>query len=172
MNILLLPGAGAKNEKWIEEVSRAYEPYYDEVRVLHYLHWNNKDLDFDLEQELNRLAKKVVGLEPYVVFAKSAGCILACAAIAKELIHPKACLFAGLPLAIIQNHNLPIYRWLAESKCGITFMQNENDPLGIYEDVRYFVSKLPKKNTQIYKLPGDTHDYRVEDILNFTRTAL
>jgi hypothetical protein len=48
MNILLLPGASVRNKEWIEELSKAYEPFYDEVRVLHYLHWNNKDLEFDL----------------------------------------------------------------------------------------------------------------------------
>jgi hypothetical protein len=172
MNILLLPGASVRNKEWIEELSKAYEPFYDEVRVLHYLHWNNKDLEFDLELEIHRLAKKVEGFIPYVVFAKSAGSVLACAAMANGILKPNMCLFAGLPLVMIQNHNLPLDKWLAESKCNVTFIQNENDPLGLYEDVRYFVNKLSLNSTHVYKLLGDTHDYKVEDILNFSKTNL
>ncbi len=167
MNLLLLSGASVRNKKWIEEVEDSCKSHFDKTYVQNYQHWENQEIDFSLEIELNELQKLELTHEAYVIFAKSAGSILACSAISQGILHPERCIFAGFPLEMVKNFNLPADTWLSSIKNPITVLQNEFDPLGSYTEVASYITNVKNTNIKICKLPGNTHDYK--DILKLKK---
>lgn len=160
MNLLLLSGASVRNKKWIEEVEDSCKSHFDKTYVQNYQHWDNQEMDFSLEIELNELRKLSFVNESYIVFAKSAGSILACSAISQGMLHPNRCIFAGFPLEMVKNYNLPADAWLSSVKNPMILLQNEFDPLGSYIEVASYITKVNNANITIHKLPGNTHDYK------------
>lgn len=159
MNVLLLPGNSKRSGEWLKQVELELAPAFGRTRRHAYAHWEHDEPEIDLDHEVERLATSVQGLKPYVLFAKSAGTILASKAMAIDALQPVACLFVGFPLAMVTNHDLPADEWLRATNMPITVLQHNADPLGSYQEVAQFFSHTGHAHTSVHKLPGDTHDY-------------
>jgi hypothetical protein len=108
-----------------------------------------------------------------MVFAKSAGTIVTGKAASTGVLQPQACLFVGLPLAMIQSHELPAGEWLREANFPITILQHTADPLGSYRDVKQYIEPIGNTGIAVHELPGDTHNYpEFEIIREFTQELL
>lgn len=158
MNILFLGGNSGRHKAWIHTMSEELAGPFREVIEHDYKHWDTGESFTDINYEIAEIAQKVQGLEPFVVFAKSIGTVVAMRAMAEGLINPSSCVFLGVPLNVIKEMNVPFAEWLKETNTPIYFVQNEYDPLGSAEELRMF---LPENinASKVVVLPGNTHDY-------------
>ena len=159
MNLLLLPGNSKRNKEWIHSVEEVLKSSFNKTTVHHYNHWENDNDSVDFELEFTKLIQETVDYAPYSIFAKSLGSLLTLRGCAEGMITPHACMFAGLPLALITSEYIIAQEWLRNIKTPTLIIQNDTDPLGSYEEVSQFVSKLGNNNIKVVKLPGDTHSY-------------
>lgn len=169
MNLLLLPGNGKRSLEWIPSVEQALAPSFEQTVVVTYRHWETGKSEIDLEREAARLSEKAKILEPYAVFAKSAGSMVTAVAIANEQLQPKWCLFAGLPLVMINDHQLAANEWLSKATMPIIVVQNDADPYGSFQDVRDYLSRSKQSNITVVEAPGNSHDY--DDLALMKRLA-
>lgn len=95
MHLILLPGNSSKNKTWIQEVESDLGELFNSTYIHYYMHWEigdgNSLMNFDME--LERLAGVVKENPDYVIFAKSAGVILALRGICEGILSPKRCFF-------------------------------------------------------------------------------
>jgi hypothetical protein len=159
MDLLLLPGNGKAGGEWLPRVEQALAGSFDLTRMLGYRHWSTGESEIDLDHEVSQAAEKAMDLGRYGVFAKSAGTMVTALATASGKLTPEWCLFAGLPLVMINNHGLPAKSWLEATHFPITIVQNDSDPYGSYEEVNDFLQTLDRPNIEVLEAPGNTHDY-------------
>ncbi|HET8991485.1 MAG TPA: hypothetical protein VFN31_00435 [Candidatus Saccharimonadales bacterium] len=80
----------------------------------------------------------------------------------------------GLPIAMVDNQNLPIKRWLDNANFPITIIQHTHDPLGSFSEVERIISEV-NRDINFLEIPGDSHDYNefllFTDILEGLRKA-
>ena len=160
MQVLLLGGYSARNKPWIYEVADALEPLAEQRVVHEYAHWNDESKSLDAEAELTAIADEAQNLAEYVVFAKSVGCLLAVEGMHRGLLAPQACVFAGLPLdTAVRERGEAFARQIAAVNCPLVFVQNSDDPLGSYKDVKAYLEHAGAVRAMAVELPGETHDY-------------
>ena len=111
MDLLLLPGNNKSVKDGLEQVDTHLATKFDRTHRHDYAHWEKDEPEIDLDLELERLSRLAKKLPPYMVFAKSAGTMLTSKAIAMGVLRPRACLFVGLPMAMVRNQNLPATEW-------------------------------------------------------------
>ena len=164
MDILMLAGNSLNNKVWIEQVAEYLKPYCGEIRIQNYKHWETGEKMIDLDYEFGELSKTVQGMNEYVIFAKSAGTILASKGIAAGVLNPTSSLFCGFALGMAKSANYPIEEWLQKFKTPTTFIQNTHDPVLGFHDLELFLEllKFPKKTIET---PGETHDYMDFDLI-------
>ncbi len=76
-------------------------------------------------------------------------------------------IMTGFPLKVIEQKQIPVSSWIQSSSLPILVIQNNNDPVGSYEDVKLYLSKVPNNDTiNFLETTGDTHDYINFDLLN------
>lgn len=158
MQLLLLGGYSPHNKPWIHEVGRVLAPLVDRSIVHNYAHWDSGG-KMDMEAELSAISAEAHELQDYVVFVKSIGIVLTVEAINRGLLAPKACVFAGLPIGAVVERGEAFDMQLADLNCPVTFVQNTNDPVSSFEDVRTYVQRVHPANYTLVELPGNTHDY-------------
>ncbi len=158
MNALFLGGNSPRHQTWIHEMANELSAPFETSIVHNYKHWATGDPGADIDYEKLEISAKMADLEPYIVFAKSIGSMIALKAIFEGHLKPKACVFLGLPLNAITDMNLPAVEWLSGVKVPIYFLHNDNDPYGSAEQLR---ATVPENIDQanIIVIPGDTHDY-------------
>lgn len=162
MNVLLLAGESSRNQAWIEQVSQALAPLFDKTYAQQYAHWETGGNAIDFAPELAKLEKAAAGFEPYAIFAKSIGTMLAVQGMHDGSLRPTACLFVGLPLGYAARHNIALADWLAASGVSCAIAQNEDDPVGSCTKVQQYFSQAPAQpghQPTLLCLPGDTHNY-------------
>lgn len=148
---------------------------FDRSVVHDYRHWTTGE-SCDMEYEIAEIQKITVGLEPYVVFAKSIGTMITLQALYEQKIHPEACLLLGLPLKVQKDMGLPLATWLSAVNIPITYVQNKHDPYGGAAEVAAILRSHSNINPRLTVLPGDTHDYMdtqvmAEQLANLTTAA-
>lgn len=172
MDLILLPGNDPKNKNWIEWVSKSVEEKYDRRIVQYYDHWSSGG-DINPEKELETLAKTAAELElslenrggpkeGYAIFGKSAGVILALAAIVKGIIAPKKCIFVGSAIGFGKRLGYPVEQWLkdfSQKKIPTTFIQQEHDPAIAANDLETLLQQIGFSDYQLVKVPGGDHAY-------------
>lgn len=158
MNILLLGGLNAHNQPWIRQVEQALKPLFDQCVVHEYAHWQTGN-DINLESELAGASAKAQELGDYVIFAKSIGTVISAMGISRQMLKPKACIFVGVPLGLINKDAMPFTDWLSSAGCPLTFVQNSGDPAGSYDQVKTYLQGGSLAKYNLIELPGDTHDY-------------
>ena len=167
MNLILLPGNSKRNETWLENVDARLQKYFKTTYRQNYYHWDKGESDIDLIFEIEKFSLNASHLKPYAIFAKSVGALLALKAIYENKIVPSWCLFAGMPLELVKNESIDLKKWLNGINFPIYIMQNNSDPVGAYNDVKWFLSDVDSPNINVIETPGSTHNY--DDIDLFER---
>ncbi len=160
MDLILLPGNSRQNKEWIEIVSEYLRDDFHKCTILYYEHWNNPGQQLiDLNKETLRLIGVVKDRKDYVIFAKSAGIIVALRAISLG-ITPMKCVFAGTPLLWVRSIQIDINKLLSSSvKTPLIFIQNKNDPAAGSEELRNLLRTINFQPAKLIELLGNTHDY-------------
>lgn len=158
MNLLLLAGNSNRNRAWIHGTEQGLASSFKQTFVQDYEHWQSGEDIIDLDLELNKASSLIPNDEQYLIFAKSAGSIIAIQGISEGRLTPKACLFVGLPLRFIEKLYLPVNEWLRGIHIPIIIMQNDNDPVGSFDEVSNYLRGL-SENITILISSGETHDY-------------
>lgn len=159
MNALFLGGESLRNKDWIESVAKEFKPMFDELKVHYYEHWQTGEGGISLAVEQPRLAESANGLENYIVFAKSAGAVLSVKSISDGSLRPVKCVFCGTALVMVEKNNLDFASWLKAVKAPILFIQNSDDPVASFDNLKAYVVSAEIPDCQFVELPGDTHDY-------------
>jgi predicted alpha/beta-hydrolase family hydrolase len=171
MNLLLLPGNSKRHKSWVREAEQALATRFELTAIHDYDHWDTDREFADLDLEINRLRNEVTDLKPYVIFAKSIGSILAVKGIAEKALEPAACIFAGFPFKILNEQGLEeVSEWLNTVEVPVLIIQNENDPMGSWDEVNTYVRSLTQSDIHVVVNPGDTHDYtdfeRIKELMD------
>lgn len=160
MNILFLAGNGYHNKEWVYKLCETVAPLFDKSLVHDYAHWNSDEEFINFDTELDVLSEELKDFGEYVVFAKSIGSVLASLGMSRGIIKPTKFIVAGLPLGLIVSENHPVGTWLENDTTKLIVVQNTNDPLGSFDDVRDYIGKIKKEGDfELVELPGDSHDY-------------
>lgn len=99
-HLIVLSGNSLKNKAWGEAVVEHYGSRFDSVFMLQYDHWESGESNINFWREVEKLRVHSATLAPdtkVVVFAKSAGSLLAMLAVAAGAIAPARCVFFGIP---------------------------------------------------------------------------
>ncbi len=153
-NIVILGGNTSNNLDWLKKIKNLYKT--DNVYELAYTHWNtDKELDFELE--LSKLKDIVEEIDDYVIIAKSVGSIISLMGIKEGFLKPSKLMILGFPLGYIKRKNVDIEPLINNGikKTKIMVIQQKNDPIGTYDDVRNILSDVIKVN----RIPGHYHIY-------------
>jgi pimeloyl-ACP methyl ester carboxylesterase len=158
MNALFLSGESLHNKIWIEQVVADLSPLFDKTVVHHYRHWAQGG-PIDFNYELPMVIEEVKKLEPYIIFAKSAGAVLSMQGIARGALNPKYCFFTGVPLPLAKRTDNALAAWGRNYHGPSLFIQNEHDPLTGSEELKSYLESLDLTNYELVSLPGDSHNY-------------
>lgn len=164
MDILMLSGNSLGNKGWIEQVAEYLKPYCGEIRIQNYRHWGTGEKMIDIDHEYGELSKTVQGMGEYVIFAKSAGTILASKGIASGILKPVKNVFCGFPLGMARSNNYPIENWLQKIMVQTVFIHNTHDVVLSFHDLGLFLEPL-KFDYKTIETPGETHDYMDFDLI-------
>jgi hypothetical protein len=136
-HLIVLPGNSPKNKAWGDLMIEHFGGQFDSVFMLSYDHWESGEanIDFVLEEENIRkhLATLPAGTE-IVLFAKSAGSLLAFLAINHGAVVPLWCAFFGIPFDLA-SENLFKESWgpVDSFKIPAVAFHNKEDPTTSYE---------------------------------------
>ena len=164
-NLLLLSGSSKRNKEWIYRINQIFYDIFKDTIVHNYKHWEDDSVDINLDYELEIISKEVSNFEPYVIFAKSIGSVLALKGIDSQLLKPTRCIFVGLPLKIIIEDCIPFFEWLDNVNVPVVIIQNKNDPFGSINEVKIYIINTKNNDIKILEVPGDSHDYDDLDML-------
>jgi hypothetical protein len=152
MNALLLPGNSSRHGEWIENLKLAIADRFERVETQHYQHWQSGGDKADIEYEISVAQSKVELLKPYIIIAKSIGTAISVKGVADGKLKPKKLILLGMQPF---DH---FSEWLQKIDIEIVIIQNTNDPLGSFAEIKAaFTGK--SKSLKFVELPGETHDY-------------
>jgi hypothetical protein len=158
-NLILLGGNSPEHKSWIYEVETELGDLFERTYIHVYKHWEENKPLIDLEYEVQKLGDTVKELKNYVVFAKSAGCLVALKAVKDELLHPDKCVFVGLPFTWGEKNGYKCENWLKDYNVPTMFIQKSLDPADSFEKVKDLVTSHNVSNYDLREVPGDTHHY-------------
>jgi predicted alpha/beta-hydrolase family hydrolase len=75
------------------------------------------------------------------------------------ILRPAKCVFIGLPIRFAIKHKIDIKKLLAAHKIPSLIIQNDQDPIGSFEEVSELISLLNSDDFEIQRLVGSNHDY-------------
>jgi predicted alpha/beta hydrolase family esterase len=167
MKLILLAGNSIENKAWIRNIEGGMSHLFDSTHVLEYGHWNDGSKMIDFDKESKRLSEVINDDEDkFVIFAKSAGCLVALKAIYENKIDPSRCMFVGFPLGMAEESGLKIKDWLESYNEPIVFIQKENDPKGSVEKLEDYLNKTQTNDYEVIQMDGDDHRYEeIEDLV-------
>lgn len=146
---ILLPGNGAHNRKWIEDIQKVLGGTIQEYR-----HWKNGEAVIDFAHEA-RILSETASNQPVRVFAKSAGCLVAMKAVRELGVQIERAVFVGTAVEWGEGQGLPVRSWLQDWHVPTLFIHKQRDPVIALQDLK---SLLPL-SSQLAELPGADHDY-------------
>ena len=151
--LLLLPGNSAGNRQSIEEIQNEIGG-----NILYYTHWETGEPMIDFQNETSRLVDMANG-EPVIIFAKSAGTLLAMKAVREAGLRVEKAVFLGTAVNWGIERGIPVRAWLEDWRAPTLFVQNENDPVISAAEL---AAILDGRHTMLV-LPGSHHDYNELD---------
>jgi hypothetical protein len=156
MNVLILGGESPRHKAWVRQVAEAVASQFGTVAYLDYKHWDTGE-PTDIEHEIQAAANIAKDLGEYIVIAKSIGTVITTLGNARGVLHPKRCVFLGLPLGAARRIDgvVPGMKLLPAT----VFIQNSHDPLGSADEVKSFISLYGNDSALCLATAGDTHDY-------------
>lgn len=154
-NILILGGNTSNNLSWINKYTKEYQKN-NKVKSIKYDHWNTNN-KIDRELELNKVITELKEFNNYSIIAKSVGSIITLTGIERNLIKPDNLIILGLPLLYIKNNEIDIISLLEKAKkeTNIMIIQQKDDPIGKYTEVK----ELVPKDIKVIEIPGHYHIY-------------
>ena len=159
MKLIILPGNSKSNREWNQKASEVLKSYFPERYIQDYSHWDSDTDILDFEVEAKKLSDNI-GTEECMIFAKSAGSLLAAYCISKNLIKPKKSVFLGLPVLWAKEHGFEIDKWFQGYEVPTVILQNANDPIASFDVMKSFIDTLDiKQSIDLIKLDGDDHKY-------------
>lgn len=160
MKLILFSGNSYTHKEWIEQVESFLRDLFDSTYIQYYKHWEDKSPVIYLDHELEVLKTAVNPSEPeYVVFAKSAGTLLALSAINKGIFKPKKCIFVGLPVVWGRTNGFNVDSWIQNYSINTLFIQKTLDPAMHFSDLKDYLQEKKVVNPNLVELPGDDHYY-------------
>jgi predicted alpha/beta hydrolase family esterase len=172
-HIIILSGNSLKNKGWGELMLAEYGPRFDTAFMLEYDHWTSGEPNINFTAEEAKLATYVSSLPPFaeiVLFAKSAGSLLAFTAIHRGVLKPIKCIFFGIPfdMAAVSLFN---DNWSAVDSFSIPAIafHNTNDPTTSYEFTK---DTLAEHSPAITLVTTEESDHWYGDTLTYNRTII
>jgi hypothetical protein len=150
-----------------------YGPRFDSAFMLEYDHWTSGEPHINFEAEESKLAAHVTTLPSdaeVVLFAKSAGSLLAFTAIAHGVLTPAKCVFFGIPFDMAAE-NLFKDNWGAIDNFTIPAIvfHNTADPTTSFEFTR---DTLAEHNPVVTLIETTESDHWYGDTLTYNRTII
>lgn len=158
MKLVILPGNSKSNREWANIAESAFSDSFSEIYKQSYSHWDTDQETLDFDIELEKLEKGIKNQE-CLIFAKSAGAMLAVYGVYKKRINPKKCVFVGLPANWAKDKNFELDEWLQEYRVPTVIIQNSSDPITPYDDLLKSITGLNKTNFKLIEIEGDNHKY-------------
>ncbi len=159
VNLVVLGGNSRTNLEWVREVKEKLSPDFKSIYVHYYRHWSQALPLIDLDFELEELTNKISGLELYVIFAKSAGALLALNGAVLGKIHPLACVFVGFPPDFGERLGLEM-NWLLKNYFVPTiFMQKTMDPAMGAKELKLYLEDNCHSVCRTEEISGNNHHY-------------
>ena len=167
MNLILLPGNSRENRTWIDLVEHQLGPSFSHTAVHYYDHWwtDESDAELDFDSELLKLAGTVQEFDKYVIFAKSAGVLLAMRGIFEGILEPSVCFFVGTAVNWGLSKGLDINTWFANYDVPTLFIQKEQDPAIPYTELVSFLDSNNVTGYHAVSIAGNDHSYSDVDLL-------
>jgi len=144
-HLIILSGNSLKNKAWGELVQSECGPQFDSVYLQQYEHWVSGEQNINFEVEQATLAAHVVTMPvdtEIILFAKSAGSLLAFLAIAAGVVTPSRCVFFGIPFDLAA---VDLFKndWtiLNVFKIPAIAFHNQDDPTTSYEFTKTTIEK-------------------------------
>ena len=141
-NMLILGGNSKKNIAWLKKMVELYKSEYN-VKTVEYNNWqNDKEMDFDYE--LEKIRNILVNDDIDIIIAKSIGLIFISYIVRNINIKNKTIVFMGYPMNLLEKENIDITGEINKlsSNNKLLIIQEDNDPLGSYEDVYKVLNKV------------------------------
>ena len=172
-HLIILSGNSLKNKGWGELMLAEYGLRFDTAFMLDYDHWTSGESNINFTTEEAKLSAYVSTLPPYaeiVIFAKSAGSLLAFTAIAHGVLKPIKCVFFGIPFDMAAD-NLFKNNWGAVDTFTIPAiaLHNTDDPTTSYEVTK---QTLIEHNPGITLIETGESDHWYGDIITYNRTII
>lgn len=164
MQLYLLSGNSVKTKPWIQEVRDKLAPMASGAEVQWYRHWTTGHRNIYFDEEVAKAQRELANpLVSHCVFAKSAGVAVTLAATNEETL-PEACVFVGVPLSMLSEHNLDFAAWCRQWQIPTLCIQQTNDPLGSLNELSDEIGDaIP--SVEIVEVAGDDHWYGDTDHL-------
>lgn len=169
MNLILLPGNNKNNRLWIDAIDRAVSPDFTRTAVHYYDHWwtDGDEGEMDLDAELLKLASTVQEFDKYVIFAKSAGVILALYGIFEGVLDPEVCIFVGSAVNWAKVREYDLDNWLINFDIPSLFIQSEHDSDTSFKELEELLIAKNVTGYRTVQLTGNEQSY--EDTENLKR---
>ena len=172
-HLIVLSGNSVKNKGWGELMLAEYAPRFNSVFLLEYDHWTSGEPLINFAAEEAKLALHVATLPvdtEIVLFAKSAGSLLAFLAINHTVLTPTRCVFFGIPFDMAAEE-LFKDNWGAVDNFTIPAIafHNASDPTTSYEFTRDI---LAEHNTAITLITTEESDHWYGDTLTYNRAII
>lgn len=163
MDIILLGGNSVDNKEWIEEIEFMLKPYFKSTHIQYYDHWKTGSEMINLDIEVDKLIDNVKSKKQYVIFAKSAGSLVAVKAIFDGKMSPTKCFFVGIPINWAHEYNFDIDKWFKSFRFPLTIIQHTNDPITSIQELRKFLIDENVTGYNLVEWPGKDHYYQEFD---------
>jgi hypothetical protein len=163
--IVLLPGNSKSNKSWIKSVQKAIRNDYKKVYTQFYKHWELNEKLINLEREMKILCEEIQGWDQYLIFAKSAGTLLALQAIEEYEIRPSGCLFAGFPYSFGQRLGVNVKKLLKDIQVPLKIVQQKEDPAIHADDLQEILGRINNSFIELITIKGESHYYGDLDLL-------
>jgi hypothetical protein len=172
-HLIVLAGNSLKNKGWGELILEHYAPQFDSTFLLAYDHWVSGEPNINFVQEEAKLKTHIESLAPeaeIILFAKSAGSLLALLAIHHGILNPERVVFYGMPLDLAAD-NLFKDSWSPLSELAVPAIAFHNiaDPTTSYEFTK---TMLTRHNPNIQLITTNESDHWYGDLKTYDQYIL
>ncbi len=144
-HVIVLPGNSSKNKAWGELMLEHFSNQFDSAFMFSYDHWVSGETNINFVREEEKISQHVatlpVGTE-IILFAKSAGSLLAFLAMYHGVFTPVRCVFFGIPFDLAAT-NLFMEGWEPVDSFTLPAVafHNVEDPVTSYEFTKTTLAK-------------------------------
>lgn len=156
-----LPGFSPINKNEAQSIVDTTKQKGEEAYLHQWLHWQDENVEFDLDTELEIILSELKGVEEFGIISKSIGTVTAVNLLERLEIMPKYLVLLGIPLQVATKYK-ELYKALNSKLPKIYSIQNENDKYGSREDVNKFLTGV---SFEEYSVESDTHAYEYPELI-------